>query len=150
MDQFKQFGNPYIQQRKTDQIVDFRHFDGYEKMPDGSAKMRTFNTPPQSTFDTEEMIGSIQYILAKNIGNFVVIEFLIGTERLMRKQGLLYFVGTSFVTLYDDQLNNFLVCDIFSIKFVYFFFPGDRPHGNYNLLQNPSSSMNPKNNHSGY
>lgn len=90
-------------------------------------------TPPQD-FDTEEMRGSMQNILSQNIGQYVVVEFLIGTERIMRKQGILYLVGTSFATLYDDAQNNYIVCDIFSIKFVYFYYPGDRPRRNYNIL----------------
>ena len=56
------------------------------------------------------------------------------TEQMIRKQGMLYFVGRSFVTLYDEDVNNFIVCDIFSVKFVYFYMPGDRPRYNYNLL----------------
>lgn len=95
-----------------------------------------FTSPPQQTFDSPEMKGSMQLILSQNIGEYVVVEFLIGTERLMRKQGLLYLVGTSYVTLYDDQSNNFIVCDIFSIKFVYFYYPGQRPPRNYNTLPN--------------
>lgn len=88
----------------------------------------------QPNFNTEEMRGSMQQILAENVGEYVVIEFLIGTERLMRKQGLLYFVGRSYVTLYDDSIRNYIVCDLFSIKFVYFYYPGDRPRRNYNIL----------------
>lgn len=90
--------------------------------------------PPQQDFNTPEMIGSIQNILASAVGNYVVIEFLIGTEQIVRKQGLLYLVGTSYVTLYDDTVRNFIVCDLFSIKFVYFYYPGDRPRRNYNVL----------------
>lgn len=108
----------------------------YQRNSDGSSQMNDFNTPPQQVFDSPEMIGSMQSILSKNIGEYVVIEFLIGTAQIMRKQGLLYFVGTSFVTLYDDMEKNFIVCDIFSIKFVYFYFPGDRPNINYNVLDN--------------
>lgn len=88
----------------------------------------------QPNFNTEEMRGSMQQILAENVGEYVVMEFLIGTERLMRKQGLLYFVGRSYVTLYDDSIRNYIVCDLFSIKFVYFYYPGDRPRRNYNIL----------------
>lgn len=102
--------------------------------PDGSCRTDNFNHPPQPSFDSEEMRGSMQAILADNIGQYVVIEFLIGTEQILRKQGMLYFVGRSFVTLYDEAANNFIVCDIFSVKFVYFYMPGDRPRGNYNLL----------------
>lgn len=109
--------------------------------PDGSAVFDNFNSPPQRSFDTEEMIGSMQYILAQNIGQFVVVEFLIGTEQMVRKQGVLYHVGRSYVTLYDESANNFIVCDVFSVKFVYFYMPGDRPRGNYNTLPGTSGEM---------
>ncbi len=114
----------------------------YQRNSDGSSQMNDFNTPPQQVFDSPEMIGSMQRILYQNIGEYVVIEFLIGTEQIMRKQGLLYFVGTSYVTLYDDIEKDFIVCDIFSIKFIYFYFPGDRPSGNYNILNNNNRTPN--------
>jgi hypothetical protein len=100
-----------------------------------------FQSVPQQNFDTEEMRGSMQYILAQNIGEYVVVEFLIGTNRMMRKQGLLFQVGTSFVTLYDDAEENYIVCDIFSIKFVYFYLPGVRPRRNYNILPTTNGSI---------
>ena len=46
-----------------------------------------FQSSPQQDFDTEEMRGSMQNILSQNVGEYVVIEFLIGTEQIMRKQG---------------------------------------------------------------
>lgn len=95
---------------------------------------RGFTTPVQQLFNSEEMRGSIQKILADNIGEYCIIEFLIGTEMIMRKQGVLFFVGTSYVTLYDDINNDYIVCDIFSVKFVYFYYPGQRPGSNYNML----------------
>lgn len=106
----------------------------------GVSKSLVFNTPVQQEFNNEEMRGSMQQILGKNIGEYIVAEFLIGTERLMRKQGILYFVGTSFVTLYDDMHNNYIVCDIFSIKFVYFYYPGQRPSRNFNVLPNSNGN----------
>lgn len=106
---------------------------------DGAAQMDNFEHPPQEDFDSEEMRGSMQLILSQNIGNFVVIEFLIGTGEIVRKQGMLYLVGRSFVTLYDEPVNNFIVCDIFSVKFVYFYMPNERPRYNYNILPNPGN-----------
>ncbi len=100
-----------------------------------------FRTPPQQEFDEEEMIGSIQKILAENIGNYVVVEFLIGTDRLNRKQGYLYHVGTSYITLYDDENENFILCDIFSVKFVYFYLPGQRPNRNFNILPHSNGNI---------
>ncbi|MCI9257293.1 hypothetical protein AALA61_09275 [Oscillospiraceae bacterium 42-9] len=107
---------------------------------DGAAQMDNFEHLPQENFDTEEMRGSMQAILSQNIGNFVVIEFLIGTGEIVRKQGMLYLVGRSFVTLYDEPVNNFIVCDIFSVKFVYFFMPNERPRFNYNILPHPNQN----------
>ncbi len=112
----------------------------YMAEADGAAAMDNFEHPVQEDFDSEEMRGSMQMILAQNIGNFVVIEFLVGTGIITRKQGMLYFVGRSFVTLYDEAANNFIICDIFSIKFVYFYMPNDRPRQNYNLLPGNNNS----------
>lgn len=100
----------------------------------GAGEMDNFRHPVQPTFDSEEMQGSMQAILADNIGNFVVVEFLIGTNEIIRKQGMIYFVGRSYITLYDEPANNFIICDIFSVRFVYFYMPGDRPRYNYNTL----------------
>lgn len=106
----------------------------YTQTEDGARGLDNFYHPPQENFDSEEMRGSMQMILSQNIGQFVVIEFLIGTQEIVRKQGMLYFVGRSYVTLYDEAANNFIICDIFSVKFVYFYMPGDRPRTNYNIL----------------
>ncbi len=110
----------------------------YERTEEGGEQYDNFYHPPQESFDSEEMRGSMQAILSQNIGAYVVVEFLIGTQETIRKQGLMYFVGRSFITLYDEAANNFIVCDIFSIKFVYFYMPGDRPRFNYNILSGPS------------
>ncbi len=127
------------QNRFSESLRNSRDNDYVQELPGGSRRVLDFTTPPQRSFDSEEMKGSLQRILAENIGEYVVVEFLIGTAMIMRKQGILYFVGTSYITLYDDQERNFIVCDIFSIKFVYFYFPGDRPRQrNFNVL--PSSN----------
>ena len=91
-------------------------------------------TPPEEDFNTDAMRGSMQQILADNLGNFVVCEFLVGTQAMTRKEGILYNVGRSYMTLYEENSQTFVVCDIFSVKFVYFYMPGDRPRYNYNLL----------------
>ena len=108
---------------------------------EGNTNVFGFTSPPPINFDTEEMKGSMQLILSKNVGEYVVVEFLIGTSMIVRKQGILYYVGTSYITLYDNQENNFIVCDLFSIKFVYFYFPGDRPDFNFNVLRDESTVM---------
>ncbi len=65
--------------------------------------------------------GSFQAALQNNLGYFVVIEFLIGTNGLTEKEGILFAVGNNFVTLYEQETDRYIVCDLFSIKFVTFF-----------------------------
>lgn len=87
----------------------------------------TFNTPTtEQDFDTLGFQGSMQQILSENIGSYVVVDFLIGTNNLSTRQGYLYFVGTQFLVLYDEVYLNYVVCDIFSVKFVTFLMPGCR------------------------
>lgn len=87
----------------------------------------SITTPPPQDFDTPAMEGSMQQFLADNLGQYVVIEFLIGTQSVTRKAGVLYAVGTSVVTLYEEISQTFVTCDMFSIKFVTFYLPGRRP-----------------------
>ncbi len=98
----------------------------------------TISTPPQSDFDNPAFQGSMQQILSENLGQFVVIEFLIGTQAMTEKMGILYSVGRGFVVLYEELQNRYVVCDIFSIKFVTFYEPGIRPRGYNNGTQTNS------------
>jgi len=99
----------------------------------------SISTPPQQDFDTPAMEGSMQQFLADNLGAYVVIEFLVGTQAVTRKAGVLYAVGTSVVTLYEELSQTFVTCDIFSVKFVTFYLPGRRPW----QLNNPLFGQGP-------
>lgn len=68
--------------------------------------------------------GSWQQVLASNLGEYCYIDFLIGTQNLVRKEGILYNVGVSFVVLYEPKSMSYDVCDLYSIKFVTFPAPG--------------------------
>lgn len=93
-----------------------------------------FDTPIQQSFNSPDFEGQVQKVLTNNIGQYVVMEFLIGSDTIVRKQGILYFVGTSYVVLFDDVIGNYIVCDLYSIKFTYFYYPGQRPNQNFNSL----------------
>ena len=80
----------------------------------------TFTVPPDQDFNTMSFQGSMQQVLQENVGKYVIVEFLIGTGSLTSRQGMLYYVGTQFLVLYDEFESRFVVCDIFSVKFVTF------------------------------
>ncbi len=87
----------------------------------------SFTVPPKQDFDTVAFQGSMQQVLQENIGNYVIVEFLIGTGSLISRQGVLYNVSTQFLVLYDEFESRYVVCDIFAVKFVTFLLPGYRP-----------------------
>ena len=80
----------------------------------------SFSVPPDQDFNTVTFQGSMQQVLQENVGKYVIVEFLIGTGSLTSRQGMLYYVGAQFLVLYDEFESRFVVCDIFSVKFVTF------------------------------
>lgn len=68
--------------------------------------------------------GSMQQILSKNTGNRVIVDFLVGTSNIVRKEGILYLVGISYIVLFDDRSDTYTVCNLYSIEFVTFITPG--------------------------
>ena len=70
---------------------------------------------------------SIQEIIALSVGRYVVVEFLVGTRELVRREGILTAVGVSWLVLYDEAAGTSVVCDMYSVKFVTYFDPGARP-----------------------
>lgn len=84
----------------------------------------SINTPTQGDsgiMDSPGLEGSFQQVLADNLGHYVQIDFLVGVQTLVRRSGIIYAVGRSFVVLYDETNRNFVMCDVFSAKFVAFF-----------------------------
>jgi len=87
----------------------------------------TINTPSEIDFSQQGLSGTMQQILSENIGEFVVCTFLIGTGELVERYGFIYSVGRNYVVLYSPIVRQYDVCDIFSIKFVRFYPPDERP-----------------------
>ena len=50
-----------------------------------------------------------------------------GTQILVQKAGILYALGSSILTLFEEISETFVTCDIYSVKFVTFYLPGHRP-----------------------
>ena len=64
--------------------------------------------------------GSLAHMLAQNTGRRVIVDFLVGTSNLIRKEGILYLVGVSYIVIFDDKANIYTVCNLYSIEFVSF------------------------------
>ncbi|RKD27529.1 hypothetical protein SAMN02745883_00570 [Caminicella sporogenes DSM 14501] len=100
-------------------------------VPPTPAPMPTPMTLPRSTgsadFEFEPAppiqkdINYTQGYLKTKIGKYVKIDFLIGSNMYVDKEGILEEVGISYVVLREAGTGNELMCDIYSIKFVTIF-----------------------------
>ena len=63
-----------------------------------------------------------QGYLKSQIGSRVKVEFLIGTNMLIDRGGTLVDVGISYIIIREIETDDLLLCDIYSIKFVRFYF----------------------------
>ena len=85
---------------------------------------------------------TLQEIAAKSIGTYVVVEFLVGTQNLVRKEGILTAVGTSWLVLYDESDDSSTLCDMYAVKFITYYAPGFRPARTGGNLQSAQRQVN--------
>ena len=80
-----------------------------------------FTVPSGIGYDAYQ--GSIQQIMRDNIGQYMDVEFLIGTNGLTTRSGQLRAVGVSYIVLYDRSKDRYMICDLYSVKFVTIYDP---------------------------
>lgn len=96
-------------------------YSPFPTVPDVTETMPiTIDTQP-----TAQTLESIQYtpgFMRTQIGRRVRVDFLIGTNTLVDKAGTLVAVGASYIILKEDEGDDLILGDLYSIKFVEFFF----------------------------
>ncbi|MDK2810658.1 MAG: hypothetical protein PWR27_1367 [Petroclostridium sp.] len=82
--------------------------------------------PPSVGFEegppTITDIGYIPAYLKTQIGRRVKIDFLIGTNTFIDREGTLVDVGINYVIIREAESDDLLLCDLYSIKFVRFYY----------------------------
>lgn len=78
--------------------------------------------------------------LREQIGKLMRVEFLIGTNNLTDRIGILEDVGASYILLRSIESNNLVYCDIYSIKFVTISEPNT--YGNMGMMNNIGNMNN--------
>ena len=70
-------------------------------------------------------VESLQYMngfLRTQIGRPVRVEFLIGTNNLVDRSGILLAVGANYILLNETETDDILLCDFYNIKFIRFYY----------------------------
>ena len=89
----------------------------------------------------EAFLGSLKAMLLRNKGNYIVATFLIGTQGTVTWEGVLYEVGNDFVTIYQEGRDRYIVCDIYSLKYMEFYDTRRRELCDAMLQQRPWQGM---------
>ena len=71
--------------------------------------------------NAEVYAGSLKAMLRRNLGNYVVATFLVGTQNTVSWEGVLYDVGNDYVTIYQEGRDRYIVNDIYSLKYMEFY-----------------------------
>lgn len=84
------------------------------------AQMSTGNVVeiPETVLSTAYTQG----YLKTQIGRHVKVEFLIGSNMFVDREGTLMEVGTSYIIIRETETDDLLLCDMYSIKFVRFYY----------------------------
>ena len=80
--------------------------------------------------------------MREQIGKLMRVEFLIGTNNLTDRIGILEDVGASYILLRSIESDNIIYCDIYAIKFVTIA-ASSMYGGMNNPMMNPSMMGNP-------
>ncbi|AEV70633.1 hypothetical protein [Acetivibrio clariflavus] len=73
---------------------------------------------PETVLNTSYTQG----YLRTQIGRKVKVEFLIGTNIFVDREGTLIDVGASYIILREAETDDLILCDMYSIKFVKFYY----------------------------
>ena len=78
--------------------------------------------------------------LRQQIGRLMRVEFLIGTNNMTDRIGILEDVGASYILLRSFENDSLIYCDIYSMKFITISTTG--VYGTMNNFQNMGGTMN--------
>ena len=102
-------------------MEDFESYDDLRQIPTPA--------PPASDMDfgmapVPPVVNNRLYTqgwMVEHIGQYIKVEFLIGTSMLIDREGVLKEVGISYFVIQESGTNDLVMCDIYAVKFVRIF-----------------------------
>ena len=80
----------------------------------------TSMTQPQSI--PAESLQYMNGFLRTQVGRPVQVDFLVGTNSIVTRSGILLAVGANFILINETETDDILACDFYNIKFVRFYY----------------------------
>lgn len=92
----------------------------YTASGSASSELRPIEEYNQPFPITAESIQYLNGFIRSQVGRYVTIEFLVGTNLLIEKEGFLIGVGANFILLNERGTSEIMACDFYNIKFITF------------------------------
>ncbi len=86
----------------------------------GSLAPITSMTQPQSI--PAESLQYMNGFLRTQVGRPVQVDFLVGTNSIVTRSGILLAVGANFILINETETDDILACDFYNIKFGRFYY----------------------------
>ena len=86
----------------------------------GSLAPITSMTQPQSI--PAESLQYMNGFLRTQVGRPVQVDFLVGTNSIVTRSGILLAVGANFILINETETDDILACDFYNIKFDRFYY----------------------------
>lgn len=91
-----------------------------QSSPQGNVSRITPTTEPMPL-----NVASLQYLngfMRTQIGRVVKVEFLIGSNSLVDRTGILLAVGANYILMNEIETDDIVACDFYNIKFIKFYY----------------------------
>lgn len=93
-----------------------------EQVSPGSELAPLTPTTAQAAAITGDSLQYLNGFLRTQIGRPVLVTFLIGTNTLTDRSGILLGVGINYILINETQTDDVLACDFYNIKFIRFYY----------------------------
>lgn len=113
-----------------DFYIDENYYDygGYTQIPNTSPVMPPRGGMPRRPLEPAPVEPSVPPVLADTgyiqgylttiIGRYIKVEFILGTNMLIDREGTLVSVGIDHIVIKEPETDDLVVADLYSIKFV--------------------------------
>ncbi|WP_409969497.1 hypothetical protein RFF05_06175 [Bengtsoniella intestinalis] len=89
----------------------------------------------------ETYTGSLKAMLLKNVGHYVVVTFLVGTQNPVSWEGYLHSVGNDYLVIYQPDKGRYVSGDYYALKFVEFYDKQQTASGNVGYRRRDGQQM---------
>lgn len=91
-------------------------------LPMENPQLNAINDLNQGTPITADSLQYLNGFIRTQIGRRVRVEFLIGTNTITDRTGILVAVGANYILINETETDDLLACDFYNIKFIKFYY----------------------------